>query len=84
MEHRIMNKTIWLLLALVLLPLTLSAQKKEMSQAKQWIKAGNNLENAEQSMRKLLTDSANRRNDKIWELLLSEATIRHGKALHAQ
>lgn len=66
-----MNKTIWLLLALVLLPLTLSAQKKEMSQAKQWIKAGNNLENAEQSMRKLLTDSANRRNDKIWELLFN-------------
>lgn len=50
------------------LPLTSLAQRKEISQAKQWLKAGNNLENAEKSMKKLLTDSANRENEKIWEL----------------
>lgn len=42
------------------------AQKKELSQAKANIKAGNNLAQAEQSMRKLLEDSDNIRETKIW------------------
>lgn len=54
---------------LLFLTLPLSAQKKEMSQARQWLKAGNNLDKAEQSMSKLLEDSANCANIKIWDLL---------------
>ena len=42
------------------------AQKKELSQAKANVKAGNNLTQAEQSMRKLLEDSDNVRETKIW------------------
>lgn len=46
-------------------------QKKEISQAKEFVKRKNNLEKAEQLMRDLLKDSANQHNEKIWELLSS-------------
>lgn len=46
--------------------LVVVAQRKDISQAKQLIKRGNNLEQAEESMRKLLKDSTNRKNEKIW------------------
>ncbi len=46
-----------------------SAQKKEMAAAKTNIKAGKSLPETETSMRKLLADSANRSNTKIWSLL---------------
>jgi len=46
-------------------------QKKEISQAKQFVKAGNNLEQAENMMRKLLADSTNRRNVKVWNILFN-------------
>lgn len=42
------------------------AQKKEISQARANIKSGSNLEQAEKSMKKLLEDSANADNKKIW------------------
>lgn len=45
------------------------AQKKEIAQAKDNVKAGKSLVEAETSMRKLLADSANRRNEKIWLVL---------------
>lgn len=45
------------------------AQKKEMAQAKSYIKSGNNLTQAEELMTTLLKDSANRQNTKIWLLL---------------
>ncbi len=44
----------------------LSAQKKEISTARDNIKKNKNLEQAEKSMLNLLKDSANRRNEKIW------------------
>lgn len=53
-----------------------SAQNKEISQARSYIKSRSNLDKAEASMRDLLKDSANRRNMKIW-LTLSNA-------MHAQ
>lgn len=49
-----------------LVTLTMSAQRKVISQAKEYIKKGNNLEKAEQLMRDLLKDSTNRDNEKIW------------------
>lgn len=48
---------------------TTFAQKKQISNAKENVKKGNNLENAEKSMVELLKDSANRQNDKIWTIL---------------
>ena len=54
---------------LLLAPLGLQAQKKEISAAKDLVKAGKDLAKAESSMRKLLTDSANRNNKKIWNIL---------------
>lgn len=46
-----------------------AAQKKEISSAQDRVKAGKELDKVEQSMTKLLQDSANRHNEKIWELL---------------
>ena len=50
-------------------PVSMFSQRKEISQAKAWVKAGNELAKAEESMRNLLKDSANRKNDKIWLVL---------------
>lgn len=45
------------------------AQKKELQAAKDQVKAGKDLEKAQASMEKLLKDSANRYNKKIWAVL---------------
>jgi len=45
------------------------AQKKDISQAKEYIKKGVNLDKAELLMSNLLKDSINRNNDKIWLVL---------------
>lgn len=42
------------------------AQKKDIAQAREFIKKGNNLEKAEKMMQDLLKDSVNRNNEKIW------------------
>lgn len=57
---------------MALMPLCAYSQKKEISQAKALVKAGNELPKAEEMMRTLLKDSANRGNEKIW-LVLMEA-----------
>ena len=64
-------RNLWILQIafLLLAPLGLQAQKKEISAAKDLVKAGKDLAKAESSMRKLLTDSANRNNKKIWNIL---------------
>lgn len=51
--------------------LTVSAQRKIITQAKANLKSGSNLENVENSMRGLLKDSVNRNKEKIWMLLFS-------------
>lgn len=48
---------------------SVSAQKKEISTAKDNVKAGKNLAQAQASMEKLLKDSVNRSNKKIWNIL---------------
>ena len=64
-------RNLWVLLAffLLLAPSGVQAQKKEIVAAKDLVKAGKDLAKAESSMRKLLTDSANRTNRKIWSIL---------------
>lgn len=49
-------------------PVAASAQKKEIQTAKDQVKAGKNLDQAAASMKKLLADSANRTNRKIWTI----------------
>lgn len=57
-----------LLLTIVLcvLSLSISAQKKELANAKANLKSGKNLEQSENELRKLLLKSDNRNNEKIW------------------
>ena len=50
-------------------PQQAQAQKKELLAAKDQVKAGKDLEKAQASMEKLLKDSANRSNRKIWGVL---------------
>ena len=49
--------------------LPVEAQKKEIAIAKDQVKAGKGLDKAQQSMEKLLKDSVNRSNRKIWTVL---------------
>lgn len=55
------------------------AQKKELSQARTYIKSGKNLDKAEQLMSQLLKDSANHSNKKIY-LTLYEAVLKQYEA----
>lgn len=59
-----------LIIVAIVLALPASAQKKQIREAEDIIKSGKNLEKAEQSMEKLLADSANRQNTHIWALLI--------------
>ena len=64
---------------MLMLPQLMTAQKKQISQARDQIKEGKNLDKAESAMRKLLKDSAHRENIKVW-LVLTDAM----KAQYAQ
>lgn len=67
MTHK--KQLLLLLLLLIALSPCVNAQKKEIAQARTYIKSGKNLDKAEQSMRKLLLDSANVRNIRIYTTL---------------
>ena len=51
------------------LPQCVMGQKKAISQARDFIKSGSSLDNAEKLMTDLLKDSTNRDNEKIWMTL---------------
>lgn len=53
----------------VVIPGGCHGTEKQISTAKENVKKGSNLENAEQTMCTLLKDSANRNNTKIWSVL---------------
>ena len=55
-----------LLFLLMMSPMVVPAQKKEIQTAKDHVKADKNLDQAVASMKKLLNDSVNRTNKKIW------------------
>ena len=67
---------------LVFVPTTSMAQRKEISQAKEWLKKNQNLDKAQQSMEKLLKDSANRENEKIWLLLFDAVKKQYEQKEH--
>lgn len=64
-------KVVLLMLLVWLLPLSVTAQKKQISQARDNIKNKKELDKAEKSMRSLLEDSVNRTNHKIWITLIN-------------
>ena len=58
-----------LICVFICLPLIVWGQKKTMTQVKDYIKSGKNLDKAEKLMTDLLNDSSSRGNEKIWLLL---------------
>ena len=71
-----MNRLLLLLLVFVL-PASLSAQKKELSQARSILKSGNGLANGQQILEKLLADPENRKEEKIWITLYQTLVKRY-------
>lgn len=57
-------------LLLAIISLTATAQKKQIREAEDLIKAGKSLDKAQKSMQTLLADSANRLNPRIWTTML--------------
>lgn len=55
------------------------AQKKELSQARAYIKKGQNLDKAENSMRLLLKDSTNLQNSRIWLTLYESVQAQYNQ-----
>lgn len=64
-----MKKTLALYIIMLLVAVPAAGQKKEIAAARDLVKQGKNLDKAEQSMTKLLADSANRLNEKVWTVL---------------
>ena len=58
-----------LICVFICLPLIAWGQKKTMTQVKDYIKCGKNLDKAEKLMTDLLNDSSSRGNEKVWLLL---------------
>jgi tetratricopeptide (TPR) repeat protein len=73
-----MRLTSLLLLLIVFLPL--SAQRKQIGEARDILKSGRNVERAEQLMTGLLKDSANRDNKRIYQLWLQSVTKQYEAA----
>lgn len=71
--NRKLKKIVFLFLVL-LFPLALFGQKKQIAQANEYIKSHKNLDKAEKVLSGLLNDSVSRNNSKVW-LLLHEALL---------
>ena len=66
-----MVRKLLLYFCLLLVPLCCFSQRKEITKAEDLVKSGNKLDEAEQSMRKLLKDSSNRKKEKIWRVMFN-------------
>ena len=66
-----MTKRILTILILATLVLAASAQKKQINQARDYLKSGKDFDKAEKLMTDLLKDSVNKSNEKIWLLLIA-------------
>ncbi len=74
------QKQITILLLLTILTPCLWAQKKELSQARSYIKSGKDFDKAEKLMTRLLADSANRSNPKIYATWYEALTGQYAQA----
>lgn len=75
-----MKKQFFLLLLLMITPCLMLAQKKELSQARTYIKSGKNLDKAEQLMTNLLKDSANLDNKRIYQVWFEAVKMQYDQA----
>jgi len=65
----------WLLIYVLMLSSVCAySQRRQIEQAQDQIKSGKNLDKAEAAMRKLLSDSTNRNNRRIWVTLIGTLT----------
>ena len=64
---------------LLLIAQSITAQKRDISKARDYLKSGKNLEQAEQLMQKLLEDTAYRENKKIWVILFDAQRKQYGQ-----
>ena len=88
MTHRITQDTrltiILLILSTFIFPLSSAfAQKRQMAEAENYLRSGKNFDKAEQLMTKLLKDSANQQNPRIYDLWL-QAVEKQYLALNEQ
>ena len=88
MTHRITQDTrltiILLILSTFLFPLSSAfAQKRQMAEAENYLRSGKNFDKAEQLMTKLLKDSVNQQNPRIYDLWL-QAVEKQYLALNEQ
>lgn len=88
MTHRITQDTrltiILLILFTLIFPLTSAlAQKRQMAEAENYLRSGKNFDKAEQLMTKLLNDSVNQQNPRIYDLWL-QAVEKQYLALNEQ
>lgn len=77
-----MNKVIIRIItfiAFILIPVCVSAQKKQLAQARDYIKSGKNLDKAESILRGVIADSAQSGNMKAWQLLIESLTAQYEK-----
>ena len=70
-----MKRILFISLLMITIIPCVSAQKKEIAQARSFIKNGKNLDKAEELMRNLLKDSLLRDNEKVY-LTLFEAVMK--------
>lgn len=77
--HTHHHKALMLLLAVsTLFTTSATAQKRQMAEAEGYLRNGKNLEKAEQLMTKLLRDSANQQNRRIYDLWLQAVEKQYG------
>ena len=69
-KHHTRFKALLLLLFSFLFSLFSSAQKRQMAEAENYLRSGKNYDKAEQMMTRLLRDSANQQNPRIYDLWL--------------
>ena len=65
-----------LIVVIALLPCWAVAQKKELGQARAYIKSGKDFDKAEKLMTDLLKDPANRQNPRIYQILMERFVLK--------
>ena len=66
-----MVKRLLTILLLVISVMSVSAQRKQINQALDYLKSGKDYDKAEKLMDDLLKDSTNRKKEKIWQILIA-------------
>lgn len=68
------------ILCSILMTITVSAQRKQIGEARTYLKSGKNLDKAERLMTDLLKDTANQDNKRIYEIWLQSVQKQYEQA----